>query len=73
MNKKRLEIFLEFLVFGVFMGVVEDYIAVTLVTGQVITWKGVLVIVVVAIPFAAVGELVVDRMPLLSIKKKKRK
>ena len=71
MNLKRLEIFLEFLIFGVIMGIVEDLIAVTLVTGEPLTWKILGIITLVSIPFAAVGELIVDRMDLIPRKKRK--
>ena len=67
---RRLEIFIEFLVFGVIMGVVEDLIAITLVTGATITWRSILIIILVAVPFAAIGELIVDR---IEFPRKKRK
>lgn len=62
MKHNRLEIFLEFLIFGIIMGVVEDVIAITLITGQPITWRAIFIITLVAIPFAALGELIVDRI-----------
>jgi len=68
---KRLEVFIEFLIFGVVMGVVEDLIAVTLVTGAQITWRMISIIILVAIPFAAVGELIVDRIEFIRKKPKK--
>jgi len=61
-NKKRLGVFIEFLIFGVVMGITEDLIAITLATGEPITWRVVLIITLVAIPFAVIGELIVDRM-----------
>lgn len=61
-NLKRVEIFLEFLIFGVAMGIVEDVIALRLATSEPITWRVVGIVTLVAIPFAAIGELVVDRM-----------
>jgi len=61
-NKKRLGVFIEFLIFGVVMGITEDLIAISLATGEPITWKLVLIITLVAIPFAVIGELIVDRM-----------
>ena len=64
-NRKRVEIFLEFLIFGVAMGIVEDVIALKLATGEPITWRVVGIVTLVAIPFAAVGELVVDRMKII--------
>lgn len=71
MDVKRLEIFLEFLVFGVIMGITEDLIAVTLATGEPITMEIIVIVTIVAIPFAAIGELIVDRVDLLSTKKNK--
>ena len=71
MNLRRLEIFIEFLVFGVVMGIIEDLIAVTLSTGEPLTWKILGIIALVAIPFAAIGELIVDRMELIPRKKRK--
>lgn len=70
MNYKRLEIFLEFLIFGVVMGIVEDLIAVTLTTGEPITWRMIFIITLVAIPFAAIGELIVDRADLIKKRSK---
>lgn len=73
MNKKQVELFFEFLIFGVIMGVVEDLIAVKLATGEPITAKVVGVVILVAIPFAAIGELIVDRMDLFPGSKEKTK
>jgi hypothetical protein len=67
MNLKQLEIFLEFLVFGVIMGVIEDVIALKLATGEPITLKVLGIVILVAIPFAAIGELIVDRTDLFSV------
>jgi len=65
-NRKRIEIFAEFLIFGVAMGLAEDLIALKLATGEPITWKIVGIVTLVAIPFAAVGELVVDRIKIVA-------
>jgi hypothetical protein len=65
--------FLEFLVFGIAMGVTEDLIAVTLATGEPFTWRIFFIVVLVAIPFAVIGELIVDKKDLFSGKKQKRK
>ena len=65
MNKERVKIFFEFLVFGIIMGLVEDIIAVMIVTGEPITLKIVGIITLVTIPFALVGEFIVNRTPLL--------
>ena len=72
MKSRRFEIFLEFLIFGIIMGVTEDIIAVSLTTGEPITLRTILVISLVAIPFAAVGELIVDRGNLIPVEKKKK-
>ena len=64
-KKKKLAIFLEFLIFGVIMGITEDLIAITLSTGEPITWRIILIITLVAIPFAILGELIVDRIDLI--------
>ncbi len=64
-RSKKLDIFLEFLIFGIIMGIVEDLIAVKLSTGEAITWKMIVIITIVAIPFAAIGELIVDRIHLI--------
>ena len=71
MKRKRLEVFLEFVVFGIAMGIVEDLLAVTLATGEPITWKVIAIVTIVAIPFAAIGELIVDRISLVPKKGKK--
>ena len=71
MDRKRMEVFLEFVIFGVAMGIVEDVLAVTLSTGEPITWNIIIIVTAVAIPFAAIGELIVDRIHLLPKKSKK--
>ena len=67
MNWKRFEVFTEFLVFGIIVGVVEDLIAVALVTDAAITWHVVGVVVLVAIPFAFLGEILVDQVDFIKI------
>mgnify|MGYP001567235511 FL=1 len=71
MNWRRFEVFIEFLIFGVIMGIIEDLIAITLSTGEPLTWKILGIITLVSVPFAAVGELIVDRMELIPRKKKR--
>ena len=70
-KRKRLEIFLEFFLFGLIMGIIEDVIAIKLSTGESITWEMVGIIALIALPFAAIGELLVDRIKLLPEKSKK--
>ncbi|MBT4334301.1 hypothetical protein HOD61_00600 [archaeon] len=58
---KILEVFFEFLIFGVIMGVAEDLLAIVLSTDAPITWSVIWIVIGVTIPFAALGELIVDR------------
>ncbi len=59
---KRLEVLFEFLVFGIIIGIVEDVIAVKLTTGEPITGKVIWIVVLIAIPFAIIGEIVADNV-----------
>lgn len=59
---RRIEVFIEFLIFGVLFGVVEDLVALYFSTGTPITWSIVGVVFIVAIPFAFIGEYLVDRI-----------
>lgn len=56
------EKFLEFVVIGVILGVVEDLLALYFVTrgNFSVSWRVIGIIVGVAIPFAAFSELVID-------------
>jgi hypothetical protein len=65
MRLKKLEVMLEFLIFGIVLGVVEDAIAVKLISGEPITWSVVGIIVLITIPFAVLGELVVDNVSIV--------
>ncbi|MDI6734548.1 MAG: hypothetical protein QMD50_03645 [Patescibacteria group bacterium] len=62
MKWKKIEVILEFLIFGIIIGVIEDLIAVTVTTGEPITWKIIGIIVLVAIPFAFIGEVIADQI-----------
>ena len=64
---KRVEVFFEFLVFGIAVGVVEDLIAITVATDATITWRVFIVVVLVAIPFAFLGEVLVDRVDFIEL------
>lgn len=61
MEKKHIERFLEFLLVGIGMGVVEDLLAVKIATGAVIDLNVIIIVTLIAIPFAAFSELIVDR------------
>lgn len=64
-RKRKLEVMLEFFIFGVIFGVVEDVLAVKIVTGETITWEVVGIVVLIAFPFAVIGEVVVDNINLV--------
>jgi len=61
MEHEHLERFLEFLVVGVVMGIVEDLIAVKLTTNATIDLRIIWIVILVALPFAAFSELIIDR------------
>lgn len=71
MNKKRLEVFFEFLIFGILMGALEDVIAIRLSTDAEITIEVLLIVALVTILFAAIGELIVDKKEIFIRAKKK--
>ena len=59
--KKKLELFLEFLIFGLFMGITEDLIAIRLTTDTSFNLRTLWIATIVTIPFAIFGELIVDK------------
>ncbi len=67
MNWKRLEVFLEFFIFGVIVGVIEDLIAIKVVTSEPITWRVIGIIILIALPFAFIGEILVDKIDFVEI------
>ena len=73
MNAKRIEVFAEFLVFGILIGIIEDVLAIKLATGEPITWRIIGIVVAIAIPFALLGEFVVDQVDFVSLIKKYKK
>jgi len=72
MNLKRLEVFLEFLIFGVIMNLVENLIIISLVTDARISWSMIGISFLVIIPFATIGELIVDKSDLINTKEKRK-
>src|SRR5690606_20639753 len=61
---KKIEVFVELLVFGIVIGIVEDLLAIKLTTGEPITLKIIGIVVLIAIPFAIIGEVVFDNINL---------
>ncbi|MCA9359987.1 hypothetical protein H6781_00685 [Candidatus Nomurabacteria bacterium] len=66
-KKKRYEVMFEFLLFGIVIGVTEDLIAVHLTTGETITWTMVGIVILLAIPFAIIGELIADHVDFVKV------
>ena len=62
---RKTEVFLEFLIFGIVFGVIEDLIVFHFATGEQITYQVLIVATLVAIPFAFIGEYVIDRIDML--------
>ena len=77
MNPKKIEVIFEFLVFGIIIGITEDLIAIKLTTDASITLKMVCIIILIAIPFAIIGEIFADKIDFVKffekIFKKKKK
>lgn len=67
---KRLEVFLEFLIFGIIIGITEDLIAIKVVTNELITWEVVGIVFLIAFPFAVIGEIFVDRIDFVELFRK---
>lgn len=60
MDQDRLTRLIEFFIIGVAMGVTEDLIAIVLATNAEIRPHVIGIVVLVAVPFAILSELVVD-------------
>jgi len=59
-KRQRLIRFLEFMVIGVAMGLIEDLLAIVLATDAELEPQVILIVLLVSIPFAALSELIVD-------------
>jgi len=62
---------LEFFLIGVFFGIIEDVIALMIYGHSVLNWRMFYIAAAVAIPFAIISELIVDRTEIFRLKKKK--
>jgi hypothetical protein len=67
MNWKKAEVIFEFLIFGIIIGITEDLVAIKLATGEPITLKVIGIVILIAIPFAILGEVIFDRIDFASI------
>ncbi|WP_254612599.1 hypothetical protein [Haloterrigena gelatinilytica] len=65
MNTQRLKRFLELFVIGIVFGVTEDVLAVVIATDAAVTPDVIGIVVLIAIPFAVLSELVVDHPKFL--------
>lgn len=59
-NRNKTLQFVEFLIIGVVVGLTEDLLAIFFATDAKITWHVVWIVLLIAIPFAILSELVVD-------------
>lgn len=67
MLSKRVELIFELITFGTIMGIVEDLIAIKATTDATITMKSFFIVVIIAIPFAIIGELVITKIDFINI------
>ena len=67
---RKIEVVFEFLLFGIIIGITEDLIAIKLATDQPITFKTISIVILIAIPFALLGEVIFDRIDFAKIFKK---
>ena len=70
MNWRRLEVIFEFLLFGIVIGITEDLVAIKFATHEPITLRVIGIVVLVAIPFAILGEIIFDKIDFAKIFKK---
>ena len=59
-----------FLIFGIIIGITEDIIAIKVATHEPITFNIVAIVFLIAIPFAILGELVVDKIDFIELFRK---
>ena len=71
--RKRLFVFLELLIGGIILGIVEDIILIKILTNEPITWHIIWIIFLVTLPFAFFGELVIDKINFLKLFKLDKK
>ncbi len=69
-NWKKWEVIFEFLIFGIVIGITEDLIAIKFAAGEEITLKIVGIVILIAIPFAVLGEVIFDRIDFAKIFKR---
>lgn len=65
-----MEVIFELLVSGIIVGVIEDIVVIKVTTEEAISWKTVGIVVLIAVPFAILGEIVFDNIDFASIFKR---
>ena len=66
----RMEVMFELLLFGIIFGIIEDVLAIKLTTGESITWRMIGIVILIAVPFAIIGEVIFDNVNFAKIFKK---
>ena len=51
---------IEFIIIGVAFGIIEDIIAILVTTDESISLEMVLIVIIIALPFAYISEIIVD-------------
>ena len=69
-NWRKWEVIFELLVFGIVIGIIEDLTAIKLATGEPITLRVIGIVILIAIPFAIIGEVIFDRIDFATIFKR---
>jgi hypothetical protein len=64
---KKIEVIFELIIFGIIIGITEDLIAIKLATEAPITPKVIGIVILIAIPFAFIGEVIFDRIDFADI------
>ena len=66
-NWKKIEVIFELLLFGIVIGIAEDLVAIKIATKEPITPKVIGIVILIAIPFAIIGEVVFDKIDFAKI------
>jgi len=72
MKRQYINRFLEFFLVGVMMGMAEDFLAIVFATDAKINTRVLIVVFIVAIPFAVFSELIVDWRHFKKIRRLKK-
>lgn len=63
----KMEVIFELLLFGIVIGITEDLLAIKLATNEPITLRVIGIVIMIAVPFAIIGEIVFDRIDFAKI------